>query len=156
MALPLRSEPPAHQRPPAPGCPVRRTPRRPRSAPVRATGTVLSAAAGAHAARGRTALARGAVVAVGIGVFVAVTQLAVLAGPHLVGAAGSNPTAEPAVAQEVVYRVVAPGETLWSIAGELVGGGDLRARVDRLARLNGGAAITAGQTVRIPLDWTQP
>ena len=54
------------------------------------------------------------------------------------------------------YRVVAPGETLWSIAGELAGGGDVRARVDRLVRLNARVAIDAGDTIRVPLDWMQP
>ena len=156
MALPLRSEPPAHVQPA--GVPAaRRIACRQRSSPWRGPRTVVAVAAGTHGARRRTVIARGVVVALGIAVFVAVTQVAVLVGPHLVTSPPSGPAAvDPVAGAGVGYRIVGPGDTLWSIAGELRGGGDVRARVDRLARLNGGATITAGQTVVVPLDWMQP
>ena len=59
-----------------------------------------------------------------------------------VGADRSGPAT-----QEI--HVVQPGETLWSIASEVDPGGDVRATVDRLAELNGGAAIQVGQRLII-------
>ena len=59
-----------------------------------------------------------------------------------VGADRSGPAT-----QEI--HVVQPGETLWSIASEVDPGGDVRATVDRLADLNGGAAIQVGQRLII-------
>lgn len=47
-------------------------------------------------------------------------------------------------------HVVAPGDTLWSIAAGLDDDGDVRDTVDRLAELNGGSALTVGQ--RLLLD----
>lgn len=52
--------------------------------------------------------------------------------------AGTTPEAQTIV-------VVQPGDTLWSIAGELDPDGDLRATVDRLADRNGGPSLTVGQ-----------
>jgi LysM repeat protein len=45
--------------------------------------------------------------------------------------------------------VVQPGDTLWSIARALVPVGDVRAEVDRLADLNGTAALQTGQRLRL-------
>ena len=49
--------------------------------------------------------------------------------------------------------VVAPGDTLWGIAAEHYGG-DPRARVDQIIRVNHLASPTLvpGQTLRIPVD----
>ena len=41
--------------------------------------------------------------------------------------------------------IVAPGDTLWSIAGSIDNDGDPRDTVDRLAALNGGSSIYVGQ-----------
>ena len=41
--------------------------------------------------------------------------------------------------------IVAPGDTLWSIASGIDEDGDPRDTVDRLAALNGGSSIYAGQ-----------
>ena len=41
--------------------------------------------------------------------------------------------------------VVAPGETLWSIATAIDSDGDPRDTVDRLSALNGGSSISIGQ-----------
>ncbi len=42
-------------------------------------------------------------------------------------------------------HVVQPGETLWSIAEEITGGGDIRVVVDRLADVAGSPTLQAGQ-----------
>ena len=49
--------------------------------------------------------------------------------------------------------VVAPGDTLWGIAAEHYGG-DPRARVDQIMRVNHLASPTLvpGQTLRVPVD----
>ena len=149
MALPLRSSQPLQPHPV--GTPARAVgPCRQRPSPQRPSRAVLTAVGGAHGQRRRTVLARCAVVAVGIVAFVVVTEAATLIGPHVLPASPGAPTV---AAQGVAFRVVQPGDTLWSIAADLDGGGDLRARVDRLARLNGGATLRAGETIRVPLEW---
>lgn len=45
---------------------------------------------------------------------------------------------------------VQPGDTLWSIAASLDPDGDIRALVDRLAEMNGGATLTVGQRIVLP------
>src|SRR3954465_5998723 len=45
--------------------------------------------------------------------------------------------------------VVQPGDTLWSIAAQLAPGQDVRAMVDHLVSLNGGAALEVGQRLRL-------
>jgi len=66
----------------------------------------------------------------------------VVSNPAAYGAAGLDPPAG------AVY-VVQPGDSLWSIAAALDPAADVRAAVDRLAKLNGGAAIEAGQRLRL-------
>ncbi len=46
--------------------------------------------------------------------------------------------------------VVAPGDTLWSIARRIQPTGDVRPLVDRLAAANGGPAIAAGDRLVVP------
>jgi hypothetical protein len=46
--------------------------------------------------------------------------------------------------------IVEPGDTLWSIARELQPTGDVRPLVDRIAELNGGYSLSAGQTLMLP------
>jgi Tfp pilus assembly protein FimV len=45
--------------------------------------------------------------------------------------------------------VVQPGDTLWTIARKLRPTGDVRDEVDRLADLNGTAALQVGQRLRL-------
>ena len=149
MALPLRSNQPVqhssvHAASRAVG-PCRQGPSPRRSQ------AVLTVAGGDHGQRRRTVLARCAIVAVGIVAFVAVTEAATLVGPHVPPASSGATVAGRGVA----FRVVQPGETLWSIAADLDGGGDIRARVDRLARLNGGVILRAGETIRVPVEWAE-
>lgn len=62
--------------------------------------------------------------------------------PAAYGASRTNPPPQS-------FYVVQPGDTLWSIAHDLVPTGDVRAEVDRLADLNGTAALQAGQHLRL-------
>ncbi|MGY1603866.1 LysM peptidoglycan-binding domain-containing protein [Geodermatophilus sp. SYSU D00815] len=117
--------------PPAPtvrtvhgGCTPRR---RPRPAPVRLT---------RRARRMAVVLALGAGVALGAWV-----------GPLVTGGdeAGLQLVGESRV-------VVRPGDTLWSIAGTLAPGQDVRAVVDALQRVNhlDGTALVPGQVLELP------
>ena len=75
----------------------------------------------------------------------------VLAGGYAMNArAGSE--ANP-VANRYVTVVVAPGETLWSIASKF-DGGDARSLVDQVITINSlaSADVEAGQQIRIPLN----
>jgi LysM repeat protein len=93
-----------------------------------------------------------AVVGATVGVVLAVGVVAqVVTGA--VGAsavAGSSPSVAAAPAQAGSVYVVAPGDTLWSIARHLQPSGDVRPLVDQLSRRAGGASLQAGQ--RLDLD----
>ena len=67
---------------------------------------------------------------------------------HLVPAAAGDPIPSSAAA----VHVVQPGDTLWSIATDVVGAPDNQVRqvVDRLAARSGGASLEVGQ--RVSLD----
>jgi hypothetical protein len=53
----------------------------------------------------------------------------------------------------VAERIVLPGETLWSIAGEVAPDADRRETVEQIVELNGltSSAVTAGQRLTVPL-----
>lgn len=57
----------------------------------------------------------------------------------------------PAVQGEIVVSV-APGDTLWAIAGALAPDADRREVVQRLAERNGGSTIWAGQELIVPVS----
>jgi Tfp pilus assembly protein FimV len=59
-------------------------------------------------------------------------------------------TVEPHPAATISY-VVQPGDSLWSIAGELAPGEDLRPIVDALEAANGGTTLVAGQRLLVDL-----
>jgi nucleoid-associated protein YgaU len=63
-----------------------------------------------------------------------------------VEASAGAPTAASAVADHVV---VAPGDTLWSIARTLQPSGDVRPLVDRLAARAGGPVLAVGQRIDV-------
>jgi hypothetical protein len=70
---------------------------------------------------------------------------AAVAGVPTPGPADASGAAGPAA-----VHVVQPGDTLWSIAGAIAPGADVRLTVDRLVELNGGATITVGQRLVLP------
>ena len=80
-----------------------------------------------------------AAVALGIG--------AVLAVGHAGAALGGTSLAAPDARPRVVDHVVEPGDTLWSIAGDLAPGEDRRPVVDALSDARDGAALVPGETV---------
>ncbi|MBS43037.1 MAG: hypothetical protein CMH83_07765 [Nocardioides sp.] len=83
----------------------------------------------------------------------ALALLAVMAvGLLLAGGSAASPEAEP-----TTTVVVAPGETLWGIAGDLAaerGDADVRSMMERLEKLNGleSSMLMAGQRLEVPLD----
>jgi LysM repeat protein len=46
--------------------------------------------------------------------------------------------------------IVKPGDTLWSIARKLQPTGDIRPLVDRIAKINNGHSLIAGQALVLP------
>ena len=70
----------------------------------------------------------------------------VLAG----GAVGTDEAGQPA-STEIVQ--VAPGDTLWGIAGELATDGDVRSMISQIERLNAldSVGVQAGQKLRVPV-----
>ena len=66
---------------------------------------------------------------------------------------GSSASQEPGSPTPTRTVVVGPGDTLWGIAGELAGDGEVRAMVDRLEQLNAldTALLQSGQRLRVPL-----
>jgi LysM repeat protein len=80
--------------------------------------------------------------------FVAVLALGIALGTQ--SFAGETPgTPEPT---RVV--MVGSGETLWAIAADAAGDGDVRAMVDRIEELNAldSAMVQAGQRLRVPVE----
>ena len=80
--------------------------------------------------------------------FVAVLALGIALGTQ--SFAGETPgTPEPT---RVV--MVGSGETLWAIAADAAGDGDVRAMVDRIEELNAldTAMVQAGQRLRVPVE----
>ena len=67
--------------------------------------------------------------------------------------AGAGTTDSVGSPTSFIEVTVAPGDTLWSLASRISGGGDVRALVDEIASVNAlaSADVQAGQKVRIPL-----
>jgi LysM repeat protein len=70
-------------------------------------------------------------------------------------AAVSQPVVPPAGAAAAIWKagdyVVRPGDSLWSIASSLVSESEVPAMVETLKNINGGAALTAGQVLQLPV-----
>lgn len=95
--------------------------------------------------RGRRALAF--VVALPVSVAVAIAVIS--GGSALAGREGGAPEGTFSAV------VVAPGDSLWSIAERVAPGADPRDVVDAIVRLNAldGAGLQAGQSLAIPTDY---
>ena len=67
--------------------------------------------------------------------------------------AGSVATEQPGTPTPTRTVVVAPGDTLGGIAGELAADGEVRSMVERIERLNAldTALVQSGQRLRVPL-----
>lgn len=63
-------------------------------------------------------------------------------------------TDEPGTPEPTRVVMVGTGDTLWDIAAEAAGDGDVRGMVDRIERLNAleSGMVVAGQRLRVPLD----
>jgi len=82
--------------------------------------------------------------------FVVLSLMVVLgAGLAMKAGAGVSIHHDP---NSYVTMVVAPGETLWSIASTAAGRGDVRAMVDEIVSINSLSMpdVAAGQTLRVP------
>lgn len=99
------------------------------------------------APRSRVRLTRRGRLVVFLVALVAVLSLGIALG------AGSVASEEPGTPAPTRTVVVAGGQTLWEIAGELAEDGEVRAMVDRIERLNAldSAMVQAGQRLRVPL-----
>lgn len=86
-------------------------------------------------------------VALTVAVLVLVVVGNVLASLLGVGAAPAGvERARPVVERTVVVQ---PGDTVWSIATELAGDGDVRPVVDAIVEANGGSALRAGERLAV-------
>ncbi len=79
---------------------------------------------------------------VGLGLVLAIVR----AGATLGGSSLATPERLPHVQQVVV----APGDTLWSIAQRAVPGHDVRPVVDAMVRALGTSTVIEGQTIAVP------
>lgn len=80
-----------------------------------------------------------------------VVAVLLLASSALAGGAGGGvPSPATGGSAAPVVHVVQPGDTLWSIAGKVAPGADVRLTVDRLVELNGGAPLEVGDRLVLP------
>jgi nucleoid-associated protein YgaU len=83
-----------------------------------------------------------------------VLSLAIVLGSVVSAKAGAGTDAAPAAAGSFVTVTVAPGDTVWSLATRLAGGGDVRALVSEIIEVNSldSVDVATGQKLRIPLN----
>lgn len=81
-----------------------------------------------------------------------VLSLAVVFGSGYALQAGAGDVASKSASSYVVVTV-APGDSVWSIAGAVADGRDVRSVVDEIVTANSlpGASVSAGQKIRVPL-----
>jgi LysM repeat protein len=79
-----------------------------------------------------------------------VTGVVWLASAAVAGPTPPGPAAASGAAGPAADYVVQPGDTLWSIAGRIDPGTDVRVTVDRLVALNGAAPLVVGQRLELP------
>lgn len=84
-----------------------------------------------------------------------VLSLAVVLASVVAGKAGAGTVADSvkAAPHSYVTVVVAPGETLWSLATRIADGGDVRALVSEIVTVNSLSSVdvSAGTKIRVPL-----
>jgi len=83
-----------------------------------------------------------------------VLSLAIVLGSVVSAKAGAGTDAAPAHAGSFITVTVAPGDTVWSLANRLAGGGDVRSLVSEIISVNSLASVdvATGQKLRIPLQ----
>ena len=83
--------------------------------------------------------------------FLVVLSLIVVLGAGFAMKAGAGVSVTDAP-KSYVTMVVAPGESIWSIASTAAGSGDVRAMVDEIISVNSLATpdVSAGQRLRVP------
>jgi hypothetical protein len=83
--------------------------------------------------------------------FLVVLSLTVVLGAGFAMRAGAGVSIHH-TPKSYVSMVVAPGETLWSIASTAAGSGDVRAMVDEIISINSLSTpdVSAGQSLRVP------
>ena len=84
--------------------------------------------------------------------FAVVLSLSILLGAVFTMKAGAGSSSAAHVPHSYVVVVVAPGESLWSIAADAAGQGDVRSMVDEIISVNSLAIpdVQAGQKLRVP------
>jgi Tfp pilus assembly protein FimV len=90
---------------------------------------------------------RTAVAAVAVAVILVLAQVVGAVSGSVAGAFDSAPAASGQV------HVVEPGDTLWSIAGQVAPGIDRRVAVDDLLALNGEGPLRIGQQLQLPASF---
>jgi hypothetical protein len=80
---------------------------------------------------------------VAVGITIGTVLMATRAGAAL----GGSPLTTSGPRPHIVTHVVAPGDTLWKIAGELAPEADPRPIVDQLAEARHGTALMPGETI---------
>jgi hypothetical protein len=83
-----------------------------------------------------------------LGVATAALALGATAWSVLPGGEAAAPPITPVPASAVVH-VVAPGDTIWSIARRLQPEGDVRATVDRLVAAHGSSVLQPGDRIAL-------
>ncbi len=83
-----------------------------------------------------------------------VLSLAIVLGSVVSAKAGAGTDASPQAASSFITVTVAPGDTVWSLATRLAGGGDVRALVSEIIEVNSlnSVDVATGQKLRIPLS----
>ena len=83
-----------------------------------------------------------------------VLSLAIVLGSVVSAQAGAGTDTSTQAASSFITVTVAPGDTVWSLANRLAGGGDVRSLVSEIISVNSLASVdlTAGQKLRIPLS----
>ena len=86
--------------------------------------------------------------------FLVVLSLTTVFGAGFAMQAGAGSKDIPAKANSYVVVTIAPGESIWSVAKALNGGGDVRALVDQIIKVNGlsSSDLAAGSKIRVPLN----